>query len=260
VARLDTELVVRNLFDTRSKAKVAIESELIFCNGKLLNKPSQIVGNNDKIEVIGKVMPYVSRGGLKLEKAIRAFNIKFLDKVVLDIGSSTGGFSDCALQNGAKKVIAIDVGSMQMDKKLRDRKNMVLYEKTDFRTIDVAIAESAEIATIDVSFISVTKLISKVSEIKSLKEIVCLIKPQFEVGKEYADKFKGIIKSKKLHKEVIEKVLFCFKNIGFNCRGLTFSPIKGGSGNIEYLAYFGLNSGNFKYDIDSIIDEAFKQR
>ena len=146
------------------------------------------MGENTNIEIKGKILPYVSRAGLKLEKALKVFNINLEDKTMVDIGSSTGGFTDCALQNNVKKVIAIDVGTNQLDKKLRNNKKIELYEQTDFRNVDLNILKNVNIATIDVSFISVKLLTKKLSKMENLKEIICLIKPQFECGKEIADK------------------------------------------------------------------------
>jgi len=257
--RLDNELVRRNMFKTRTKAKEAIESGIVFCDGKKIIKAGTNIKENSTIEIKGNIMPYVSKGGLKLEKAIKYFNIDLNNKVMLDIGSSTGGFSDCALQNGIKKIIAIDVGKNQLDANLRDNPKIELYEQIDFRSIEKNLIDDADLAVIDVSFISLDKLTEKLNALKSLKEIICLIKPQFEVGKELADKYKGIILKKELHKQVILKIINDFYKIEFYCNGLTFSPIKGGSGNIEYLAYFIKNKNNkVNINIDEVIDNAFE--
>ena len=156
---------------------------------------------------------------------------------MIDIGSSTGGFSDCAIQNGIEKVYAIDVGSEQFDKELAKNPKIVLMEKTDFRKILKEKLDDANFITIDVSFISVTKLMEKISELTKVQEIICLIKPQFECGKEIADQYHGIIKNKQVHCDVIKKVLSAFQDISYECSGITYSPIQGGDGNIEYLAY-----------------------
>lgn len=240
--RLDNELLERNIFKTKSKAQQAIKSGVIYCDNKQITKCGYDVSKTINIEVKGELLKYVSRGGLKLEKAIKEWNIDLKDKIMIDIGSSTGGFSDCALQNGIKKIYAIDVGTNQFDKELAKNKKIVLMEKTDFRNVDSKILEDANFITIDVSFISVTKLIDKISCLTNVKEIVCLIKPQFECGKEIADKFKGIIQDKQVHKEVIEKVINAFENISYQCQGYTESPIKGGDGNTEFLAYFTINT------------------
>ena len=236
--RLDVELVKRGLLETRTKAKESIKKGIVYCDNKKITKPSFEVAENTNIEIKGKILPYVSRAGLKLEKALKVFNINLEDKTMVDIGSSTGGFTDCALQNNVKKVIAIDVGTNQLDKKLRNNKKIELYEQTDFRNVDLNILKNVNIATIDVSFISVKLLTKKLSQMENLKEIICLIKPQFECGKEIADKYKGVITDSKIHTEVINKVKFYFENIGFKCLKITQSPIKGGSGNKEFLGYF----------------------
>ncbi len=236
--RLDVELVNRGMFETRTKAKEAIKEGIIYCDNKKITKPSFEVNENTNMEIKGNVLPYVSRAGLKLEKALKVFKINLKGKIMVDIGSSTGGFTDCALQNNIKKVIAIDVGTDQLDKKLRGNKKIELHEQTDFRNIDLNILKDVNIATIDVSFISVKLLTEKLSKMENLKEIICLIKPQFECGKEIADKYKGVITSSKIHEEVINKVKSYFQSINFTCQKITASPIKGGSGNKEFLGYF----------------------
>ena len=263
MARIDIELVNRNLIDTRAKAQNAIKDGLIFCNDKLVTKCSLDVSENDVIEIKGELLKYVSRGGLKLEKALKEFSIDLSGKVMCDIGSSTGGFSDCAIQNNVKEIYAIDVGSDQFDERLKALSNIHLYESTDFRNMDNQILESVDIVTIDVSFISVTKLIPKIGELSNIKEIMCLVKPQFECGKENADKYKGIINNKQIHFDVIDKLRNEFSSIDFYMNGLTYSPIKGGSGNIEYLMYLGKSvdsaSGKNNIDIRHIINEAFSK-
>lgn len=239
--RLDNELIDKGFFKTKSKAQQAIKSGIIYCNGKPITKCGYEVSDITNIEIKGEVLKYVSRGGLKLEKALHEWNIELKNKIMIDIGSSTGGFSDCAMQNGVEKIYAVDVGTDQFSKELAKSAKIKLFEKTDFRNMDERIIEDANFITIDVSFISVTKLVEKISRLTNVKEIVCLIKPQFECGKEIADKFKGVIVDKKVHKEVIDKVVNAFENIGFNCIGVTDSPIKGGDGNIEYLAYLKNN-------------------
>lgn len=236
--RLDNELVSRNLVSSRSKAKSFILEGLIYCDGKKIKKPSFIINENTFIEIKGNIMPYVSRGGLKLEKAIDSFKLDFKDKIVLDIGSSTGGFTDCSLQKGASKVIAVDVGKDQMVNELRDNKRVKLYEQMDFRTIEKDKIEDSSIIVMDVSFISTKLLLERIKELENVKEIVCLIKPQFECGKEVADKYKGIILNKDEHIKVLNNVLKNFKEIDFYCNGLITSPIRGKDGNIEYLGYF----------------------
>ncbi len=236
--RIDVELVNRGLFSTRSKAMLAIKDGIVYCDKKKVTKGGLEVNSDSIIEIKGEILPYVSRGGLKLAKAIENWNINLSNKIMIDIGSSTGGFCDVALKNDIKKVYAIDVGKDQLDKELRKNEKIELHEQTDFREINNDIIEDATIACIDVSFISVTKLIDKIKSLNNIKEVVCLIKPQFECGKEVADKYKGVIKDENERNKAIEKVTTEFKNIGFKEIGVIISPIKGGDGNIEYLAYF----------------------
>lgn len=257
--RLDVALVQQKLIDTRTKAKAVIEAGLVFYQGKPITKPSQDIQNPEGLEVRGTLCPYVSRGGLKLEKALNEFKINLKDKTILDIGSSTGGFTDCALQHGAKQIIAVDVGKDQMVESLRNNPAVALYEQTDFRNIKTDKIAPCTIAVSDVSFISITKMISKLKEIPKLTDLICLIKPQFECGKEIADKYHGVIKDKKAHKEVLEKVINTFQDNDFYLQGLTFSPIQGGSGNIEYLAHFIKTKSNFKPDFAHIVTTAFQQ-
>jgi len=236
--RIDIELVNRNLFSTRSKAVLAIKDKIIYCDGKLVTKGGLEVSSESIIEVRGEMLPYVSRGGLKLAKAIEEWKIELDGRVMIDIGSSTGGFSDVAIKNNISKVYAIDVGTDQFDKTLAQNKKIVLYENTDFRKIDSNILSDADFASIDVSFISVTKLIDKIKELDNLKEIVCLVKPQFECGKEVADKYKGVIKNQEERNKAVEHVVKEFDKIGFKKLAVIESPIKGGDGNVEYLVHF----------------------
>lgn len=255
--RIDQALVEKGLFKTRTKAKEALLAGNIFYMGKKIQKPSFDVSDLSLLEIKGEIMPYVSRGGIKLEKALRFFKINLQGKIVLDIGSSTGGFTDCALKNGALKVIAIDVGTNQMDSSLRQLPTVILFEQMDFRNIDLALIQEAQFVTIDVSFISVQKLLDKLTQISALHEIVCLIKPQFECGKEVADKYHGVIKNRTIHQEVLKKIIFAFEAHQFYCQGLTFSPIAGGSGNREYLGYFTKTQKKFHPNIKKIVEQAF---
>ncbi len=257
--RLDVALVQQKLIDTRTKAKVAIEKGLVFYGGQAVTKPSQDIQEPEKLEIRGTLCPYVSRGGLKLEKALNEFKINLKNTTVLDIGSSTGGFTDCALQHGAKQVIAVDVGKDQMIESLRKNPDVILYEQTDFRDIAVDKIAPCSVAVSDVSFISIIKMISKLKEMPTLTDLICLIKPQFECGKEIADKYHGVIKNKKVHEQVLKQVLRTFQENGFYLQNLTFSPIQGGSGNIEYLAHFIKNKFDFKPDLVQLIDAAFHQ-
>lgn len=263
--RIDIELVNRNIVNSRARAQESIKNGLIYCNNKCITKCSFSVCEDDILELRGEPLKYVSRGGLKLEKAINTFNINLKNKVMCDIGSSTGGFSDCALQNGIDEIYAIDVGSNQLHDSIRSNPKVHVMENTDFRNIDINLISKTQIVTIDVSFISVTKLVPKISELPNCNEIVCLVKPQFECGKENADKFKGVVLSKSIHFEVITNIISAFKEIHFLAEGLTSSPIKGGSGNIEYLLYLKLSplEATSKNNIDSqtiqtVINSAFK--
>lgn len=256
MTRIDIELVKRGIFETRNKAQNEIKNKIVYCNNVCITKPAFDVTDTDIIEIKGEKLKYVSRGGLKLEKAIKEFNIDLKDKTLIDIGSSTGGFSDCALQNGIKKVYAIDVGTDQFDKTLRLNNKINLYENTDFRNVDNNIINDANIASIDVSFISVTKLTNKLKELTNLKEVICLIKPQFECGKEISDKYKGVPLNKEVHKSVIENVIKSFKDNNYYINSLTSSPIKGGNGNIEYLAYFKRDKER-SINIEEVVNKAF---
>lgn len=256
MTRIDIELVKRGIFETRNKAQNEIKNKIVYCNNVCITKPAYDVTDTDIIEIKGEKLKYVSRGGLKLEKAIKEFNIDLKGKILIDIGSSTGGFSDCALQNGIKKVYAIDVGTDQFDKTLRLNNKINLYENTDFRNIDNNIINDANIASIDVSFISVKKLTNKLKELTNLKEIICLIKPQFECGKEISDKYKGVPLNKEVHKSVIENVIKSFKDNNYYINSLTSSPIKGSNGNIEYLAYFKRDKER-SINIEEVVNKAF---
>lgn len=248
--RLDSLLVKKGLVSSRTRGEYEIKNGNVLVNGKVITKPSTKFNENVVI-IINNKFDYVSKGALKLLKAIDIFNINLKDKVMLDIGSSTGGFSDVALRNDIKKIIAVDVGTDQF--KLSDPR-IELHEGTDIRNFNIK--EIIDVVTIDVSFISVTKIINKIEEINP-KEIVLLIKPQFECGKDIADKYKGIPRNKEVHFNVIENIINEFKNINYNIQGLTYSPITGGSGNIEYLGYF--TKDNIKeININEIINEAFK--
>lgn len=257
--RIDVELVKRGMFKSRNKAQNEIKNGNIYCNGKIVNKISYEVSKSDNIEIKGEILKYVSRGGLKLERAIEYFNIDLKDKVLMDIGSSTGGFTDCALQNKVKKVYAIDVGTNQIDDKLKNNSKVLLYENTDFRNININKFYDVDIASIDVSFISTSKLINKINEFNNLKEIICLAKPQFECGLEIANQYKGKPLNKKTHIYILKEMILNFKKIDFYIQDLIYSPIKGSSGNIEYLIYFKKNCDLNEVNVTQIVDEAFKK-
>jgi len=236
--RLDIVLTKRNLFDSREKAKRAIMAGVVFVDNIKIDKPGTLIPDDAEIEIKGNPLPYVSRGGLKLEKALKEFNILLHNKTALDIGASTGGFTDCMLQNGVRKVFAIDVGYGQLAWSLRQDPRVIPMDRTNIRYVKKNdIGEEVDFASIDVSFISLTLVLPVVKNlVKPSGEIVCLIKPQFEAGREHVGK-KGIIKDEKVHKDVLQKILSFSLQTGFDIKGLTFSPIKGPEGNIEYLAY-----------------------
>lgn len=244
--RLDILLVERGLASSREKAKAVIMAGDVFVNGQREDKAGTTF-DPEKIrtlEVRGAALPYVSRGGLKLEKALKVFPLVLSEKTCMDIGASTGGFTDCMLQNGAKKVYAIDVGHGQLDWKLRSDGRVVCMERTNFRYLTKEdLPEQADFASCDVSFISLTKILLPAGNLlKDDGEMVCLIKPQFEAGREKVGK-KGVVRDKAVHREVICKVMDFADDIGFRIAGLSFSPIKGPEGNIEYLLYLRKEPG-----------------
>ena len=236
--RLDVLLVKRNLADSREKAKAIIMSGNVFVEGQREDKAGTTFPEEVNIEVRGHVLPYVSRGGLKLEKAMKEFHVTVDGKVCTDVGSSTGGFTDCMLQNGAVKVYSIDVGYGQLDWKLRNDPRVVCMEKTNIRyVVPEDLEVPAAFSSIDVSFISLTKVLLPVRNLLTEDgEIVCLIKPQFEAGREKVGK-KGVVRDPKVHEEVIEKVRDYAMSIAMEPCHLSFSPIKGPEGNIEYLLH-----------------------
>ena len=236
--RLDVLLIERGFFDYREKAKAVIMAGEVFVNGQREDKAGSKFDKEADIEVKGKALRYVSRGGLKLEKAVEVYKLDLADKVCIDIGSSTGGFTDCMLQNGAAKVYAIDVGTNQLAWKLREDRRVVSMEKTNIRYVtEDDLPEKADFASVDVSFISLTKVLkAAVNLLNTDAEMVCLIKPQFEAGREKVGK-KGVVRDFSVHKEVIKLVINFALSLNFLIKGLTFSPVKGPEGNIEYLLY-----------------------
>ncbi len=236
--RLDVLLVKRNLAASREKAKAVIMAGNVFVDGQREDKAGTAFPEDVSIEVRGHTLPYVSRGGLKLEKALKNFDLSVEGKVCTDVGSSTGGFTDCMLQNGAKKVYAIDVGRGQLDWKLRNDPRVVCMEKTNIRYVTPEdLGEPIDFSSIDVSFISLTKVLLPIRNyLTEDGEIAALIKPQFEAGREKVGK-KGVVREKSTHLEVITKVIDYALSIGFSVRDLEFSPIRGPEGNIEYLVH-----------------------
>ena len=237
--RLDVILVKQGLAESREKAKAILMAGNVFVDGQREDKAGTTFDESKiHIEVKGSTLKYVSRGGLKLEKAMAQFPISLQDTVCMDIGASTGGFTDCMLQNGARKVFSIDVGHGQLAWKLRNDERVVCMEKTNFRYVTQEdIGKAVDFASVDVSFISLTKiLIPARNLLRNYGQMVCLIKPQFEAGKEKVGK-KGVVRDPKVHEEVVHKVIDYADSIGFAIKGLTYSPIKGPEGNIEYLVY-----------------------
>lgn len=247
--RLDVLLVKRNLAASREKAKAVIMAGIVYVDGQKEDKAGSMFQDTVQIEVRGNTLKYVSRGGLKLEKAMDRFGAVLSGKVCMDVGSSTGGFTDCMLQNGAVKVYAVDVGHGQLDWKLRQDERVVCMEKTNIRYVmPEDIAEPPSFVSIDVSFISLTKVLLPVRNLLTEEgEIVCLIKPQFEAGREKVGK-KGVVRDPKVHEEVIRKVLEYARDISFEPLHLDFSPIKGPEGNIEYLLHLKKREEGSRYE------------
>ncbi len=257
--RLDVALVDLGLAESREKAKAYIMSGIVFVNNQKCDKAGDCVKSDDKIEVRGETLKYVSRGGLKLEKAMKAFDLCLEGMICADIGASTGGFTDCMLQNGANKVYSIDVGYGQLAWKLRCDERVVNLERTNFRYVTRSqVPDELDFASVDVSFISLYHILPVMSTLlKNGGEAICLIKPQFEAGKDKVGK-KGVVREKSVHIEVIEKVCTYIENNGFSLLGLEFSPIKGPEGNIEYLAY--IKKGEFaplnEISIQGVVEES----
>ena len=240
--RLDVLLVERNLVPSRERAKTTIMAGLVLVDGQKIDKVGTLVKPEAQIRVLGDSIGYVSRGGLKLAKAIAVFGVDLKGKVVADIGASTGGFTDCSLQNGAVKVYAIDVGYGQLAWSLRTDERVVNMERTNIRKVTPEdLGEMLDFASIDVAFISLDKVLPTAKTLLlPTGELVALIKPQFEAGREKVGK-KGVVRDPKVHEEVIRKIVDFSKAIGFMPRNLTFSPVKGPEGNIEYLIRLDLN-------------------
>ena len=258
--RLDVLLVELGLSTSREKAKTVIMAGDVFVNGQREDKAGSMFDpEKSKIEVRGDKLKYVSRGGLKLEKALASFPIDLNGAVCMDIGASTGGFTDCMLQNGAKKVYSIDVGHGQLAWSLRNDERVVCMEKTNFRYVKPEdLGESPDFASCDVSFISLTKILEPaVNILKDGAQMVCLIKPQFEAGREEVGK-KGVVRDKKVHEAVVLKVIDYARSVGFKILGLDYSPIKGPEGNIEYLLYMekATDTDETVFDIESTVNKA----
>ena len=256
--RIDVLLVEQGFFDSREKAKRAVMAGIVHNDHEIIDKPGTKVPVDMELFVKGTVMPYVSRGGLKLERALKEFSLDLKDKIMVDIGSSTGGFTDCALQNGAKLVYAVDVGTNQLVWKLRNDPRVIVKEQTNFRYATIELFENGvpSFATIDVSFISLKYIFDALKNILSFNDqVVALIKPQFEAGREDVGK-KGIVKDKKIHCRVIEKVIEFARADGFILEKLTYSPITGGEGNIEFLGLFVKEGKETAINIENVVESA----
>ncbi|SFC41867.1 23S rRNA (cytidine1920-2'-O)/16S rRNA (cytidine1409-2'-O)-methyltransferase [Bacillus sp. OV322] len=265
--RLDVLLVEQGLAETREKAKRSIMAGLVYANEERLDKPGEKVPSDIVLTIKGKVMPYVSRGGLKLEKALKNFDLTAEGKVLLDIGSSTGGFTDCALQNGAKMSYALDVGYNQLAWKLRQDERVKVMERTNFRYVTPADLDGPmpDFASIDVSFISLTLILPVLKTLLVPRSnVVALVKPQFEAGKDQVGK-KGIVREPKIHREVLSKIITFAQKQGYDIKNASFSPITGGDGNIEFLLHLQWEGSKQKGEIlldqsvEAIVEEAHKE-
>lgn len=257
--RLDVLLVEQGLADSREKAKAIIMSGIVYVDNNKEDKAGTTFEETTRIEVRGNTLKYVSRGGLKLEKAMNNFGVTLEGKVCMDVGASTGGFTDCMLQNGAVKVYSVDVGHGQLAWKLRNDERVVCMEKTNIRYVTPDdIDDVIEFASIDVSFISLTKVLPAVRELMTPGgEIVCLIKPQFEAGREKVGK-KGVVRELSTHIEVVQMIVDYARANGFRTLHLSYSPIKGPEGNIEYLLHITKDESreNEEFDIRALVEES----
>lgn len=257
--RLDVLLVEQGLADSREKAKAIIMSGIVYVDNNKEDKAGTTFEETARIEVRGNTLKYVSRGGLKLEKAMNNFGVTLDGKVCMDVGASTGGFTDCMLQNGAVKVYSVDVGHGQLAWKLRNDERVVCMEKTNIRYVTPDdISDVIEFASIDVSFISLTKVLPAVRKLMTPDgEIVCLIKPQFEAGREKVGK-KGVVRELSTHIEVVQMIVEYARANGFRTLHLSYSPIKGPEGNIEYLLHITKDESreNEEFDIKALVEES----
>ena len=260
--RLDKILVDLGFFENKSKASSAILAGNVMIGTEVITKAGFQIDPSKDYDFKVKSMPYVSRGGFKLEKALKTFDVKVKDRICFDAGASTGGFTDCLLQNGAKFVYAVDVGYGQLDWKIRSSKQVKTIEKTNLKICkyeDIYSANDtpANLLVSDLSFISLEKVLPNLKTLLAPKEheMVCLIKPQFEAGKELVEKG-GVVRDKETHKLVITNVLNCIIELGYNIKGLTYSSIKGPAGNIEYLVWFGTSGEQADFDISEIVESA----
>lgn len=256
--RLDLYTVENGIIKSRERAKELIKSGNVTVNGSAVDKPSYNISEADTVEVLCEQLKYVGRGGLKLEKALEMFNIELGGKICADIGASTGGFTDCMLQNNAEKVYAIDVGHDQLDESLAQNSRVINLEKTNIKNLPSDyFAEQIDFITADVSFISLKQIIPKISEFLSgIGEAVLLIKPQFEAGKTDVGK-NGIVKNSKVHIRVISEIIQFLSENRLYAWGLDYSPICGGNGNIEYLLYLKKQKANVAFDLTAVVENAF---
>ena len=261
--RLDVLLVERGLASSREKAKALIMAGIVYVNQNKEDKAGASFDPEEaEIEVRGAALPYVSRGGLKLEKALKVFPIDLTDRVCMDIGASTGGFTDCMLQNGAARVYSIDVGYGQLDWKLRSDPRVVCMEKTNFRYVkpeDLGDGPAPSFASVDVSFIGLDKILPPALQILTPgAEMVCLIKPQFEAGRDKVGK-KGVVRDRKVHEEVVRDVTAMAAGLGFEVLGLDYSPIRGPEGNIEYLMHLKKPAEGEEHPEETVTEEKIKE-
>ena len=260
--RLDVLLVERGFTETRTKAQAVIMSGQVYVSGQKADKPGMSFEENVEIEVRGATCPYVSRGGLKLEKALRDFGVDPTGYVCSDSGASTGGFTDCLLQKGAKKVFAIDVGYGQLDWKIRSDPRVVVMERTNVRYVTPdQLGEPLDLSVVDVSFISLRIVLPVIKTFlkENAGQVLCLIKPQFEAGKEKVGK-KGVVRDPAVHKEVLDDFVALTKEIEFKILGLTFSPVKGPEGNIEFLAHLTLaDTDGIEPDTACVVSQAHER-
>lgn len=260
--RLDVLLVKKGLAESREKAKAIIMSGIVYVDNNKEDKAGQTFNEDALIEVRGNTLRYVSRGGLKLEKAMNCFGVTIEGKIAMDVGASTGGFTDCMLQNGAVKVYSVDVGHGQLAWKLRNDERVVCMEKTNIRYVTPDdVADKIDFASIDVSFISLKKVLPAVYDLLTdVGEVVCLIKPQFEAGREKVGK-KGVVREQSVHVEVVDMIVSFAREMGFVTLDLSYSPIKGPEGNIEYLLYITKDTSREgrEFDINALVKESHEK-
>ncbi len=256
--RLDQYIVSLGLQESRERTKQAIISGQVYVDGVVITTPSHKVNGTEAITFGENMLKYVSRGALKLKKACEVFDVNFSGRNVLDIGSSTGGFTEVALEQGASRVVALDVGNNILHLSLRDNPNVTVMENTDFRTVDAKKISHCDLIVTDVSFISLKHIFPRIKQIFGDIEIIALFKPQFECGEKIAKKYKGVIKDKSIHKALLNDFSYYVKELNFELCELDFSPIKGKEGNIEYLLH--INGKTRKhFNISDVVDMAFAQ-